>query len=236
MDEPTLEWRASQMKRTFPLITVFLLLTTAIWSQEIKRPVFFLRYEGGIGTEELDTEEWEEAALTLDTYRHKITLRIKEQWRRDFTTNLYTAVAWKDYRFQEGDYTYFYLNPNFIWDISDRLRWRSEVRSKWTWFTDPSDPKEVGLTSLLAKTELTAKVSDKLKIIPSLRSEFDLYLDSTGNRQTYTGGLRLEANIKPEVRLSSRYRGTLRAPLGGSDEILSINHEFGLNLTWDPNK
>lgn len=125
-----------------------------------------------------------------------------------------------------------------MWDVSDRIRWRSEFRSKWTWYHDSGNQQNSpDLTSLLAKTEFTFEVRDHLKFIPSLRSEFDLYQDPAKGQQTYTAGLRMESKINSEIRLSSRYRGIVRAPLGDGSEVSNrFNNEFGINLSWDPNK
>jgi hypothetical protein len=217
------------MNRIFPWITAFLLLSLSASAQDTKRPVLFLRYEGGTEIEELGEED----ESPFDSQRHKVTFRIKEQWSDGFTTNLYTAVLFKLYDLPNDNYHYFYLNPNYIWDITDRLRWTSEFRSKWTLYNDES--KDV--TSLRAKTELTFKLLDQLKIIPSFQSVFDLYENREKRQQIYTAGLRFESRINPEIRLNGRYRGILRAPLGSPSTVVWENdHEFGINVSWDPNK
>ncbi|UCF96614.1 MAG: hypothetical protein JSV89_15755 [Spirochaetaceae bacterium] len=225
------------MNRSFSWIAVFLLLAVLAVAQEIKRPVFFLRYDGSAGFEEMSPEEVEEedvAKLEHESQRHKITLRIKEQWSDGFTTNLYTAVSGKFYDDGIGNYTYLYLNPDYVWDVSDRLRWRSEFRSKITWYDQPDS---VDLISLLAKTELTFKVLQQLKVTPSFRGVFDLYQNQDKRQQTYTAGLSFESKINPAVRLSGRYRGIVRLH-SGADSTASnrFNNEFGINLSWDPNK
>lgn len=226
------------MNKILSWIPVFVLLTVLCSAQEIKLPVFFLRYDGGVGSEEIAPEEGEEEEVEPSSQRHKITLRIKEQWSDSLATNLYTAVSRKEYFLQSGSYSYFYINPDFVWDITDRVRWSSAFRSKWTWYDElDSYGESKDLTSLLAKTELTLKVLDQLKLIPSFRGVFDLYRNEEKIQQTYTAGLRVESKINPEVRLSGRYRGILRVPLG-AESIISdrFNNEFGINLSWDPNK
>ena len=226
------------MNKILSWIPVFVLLTILCQAQEIKLPVFFLRYDGGVGSEELEPEEGEEEEVEPSSQRHKITLRIKEQWNDSLATNLYTAVSRKDYFLQSGSYTYFYINPDFVWDITDRVRWSSSFRSKWTWYDElDSYGESKNLTSLLAKTELTLKVLDQLKLTPSFRGVFDLYRNQEKIQQTYTAGLKVESRINPEVRLSGRYRGILRFPLGAESTVgVRLNNEFGINLSWDPNK
>lgn len=226
------------MNKILSLIPVFVLLSVLCSAQEIKLPVFFLRYDGGVGSEEIEPEESEEKEVEPSSQRHKITLRIKEQWSDSLTTNLYTAVSRKEYFLQSGSYTYFYINPDFVWDITDRVRWSSAFRSKWTWYDElDSYGESKDLTSLLAKTELTLKVLDQLKLTPSFRGVFDLYRNEEKIQQTYTAGLRVESRINPEVRLSGRYRGILRVPCGAESTVgVRFNNEFGINLSWDPNK
>lgn len=226
------------MNKILSWIPVFVLLTILCQAQEIKLPVFFLRYDGGVGSEELEPEEGEEEEVEPSSQRHTVTLRIKEQWNDSLATNLYTAVSRKDYFLQSGSYTYFYINPDFVWDITDRVRWSSAFRSKWTWYDElDSYGESKNLTSLLAKTELTLKVLDQLKLTPSFRGVFDLYRNQEKIQQTYTAGLKVESRINPEVRLSGRYRGILRFPLGAESTVgVRLNNEFGINLSWDPNK
>ena len=226
------------MNKILSWIPVFVLLTVLCSAQEIKLPVFFLRYDGGVGSEEMEPEEGEEEEVEPSSQRHKVTLRIKEQWSDSLTTNLYTAVSRKEYFLQSGSYTYFYINPDFVWDITDRVRWSSAFRSRWTWYDElDSYGESKELTSLLAKTELTLKVLDQLKLTPSFRSVLDLYRNEEKIQQTYTAGLSVESRINPEVRLSGRYRGILRIPLGDESTVGDrFNNEFGINLSWDPNK
>ncbi len=222
------------MRRITLWIIVFLLPAVLGSAQEIKLPVFFLRYDGGTQIEEPEDEE----ESVLDYQRHKITLRIKEQWSGDFTTNLYTVVFTKLCDNPSEDYRYFYLNPNYVWDITDRLRWTSDFRTKWIWEFDPGgDEYYLDLTSLRAKTELSFKLLDQLKIIPSFLSVFDLYKDSVKTQQVYTAGLRLESHLNPQLRLNARYRAIVRSPLGLDSTVVGeYKHEFGINASWDPNK
>jgi len=52
------------MKNHIPVVAAFLLLLPFLCpAQEIKLPVFFLRYDGGLGSEEIETEEREEEEI-----------------------------------------------------------------------------------------------------------------------------------------------------------------------------
>jgi len=215
------------MKRISLWIVCFALLAALASAQEIKRPVFFLRYEGGTKSEESEDEE----ESLLEYQRHKITLRIKEQFSDELTINLYTTAFLKLYDDPgDTDYWYFYLKPNCIWDITDRVRWTTEFRSKWKYDFDSGSDYHIDITSLLAKTELSVKLLEQLKIIPSFKSVIDLYENPQTVEQTYTAGLRFESRINPQVRLNGRYRVILPVPPDPE------KHEFGINLSWDPNK
>ncbi len=226
------------MKKCIPAVAALLFLLPFLCpAQEIKLPVFFLRYDGGLGSEEIEPEEGEEEEIEPSSQRHKVTLRIKEEWSNFLTTNLYTVVSRKEYFLQSGSYTYFYLNPAITWEITDRIKWYTGFRSKFTFYDELDSgglPKD--LTSLLAKTNLTFKPLDKLKVIPSFQSVFDLYQNDVKIKQTHTLGLSITSTID-NVRLSGRYKVILRYPLGEQSTVLErFNHEFGANVSWDPNK
>ena len=164
-------------------------------------------------------------------------MRIKEEWSDEVTTNLYTAVSRKEYFLQSGSYNYFYLNPDVAWEITDRIKWYTGFRSKFT-FYDELDSEDLSkdFTSLLAKTNFTFKPVDKLKIIPSFQSVFDLYQNQEKTQTTNTFGLSITSTID-NVRVGGRYKGILRSSLGDESAIpIRFNNEFGVNVNWDPNK
>lgn len=66
------------MRQCIAFPVVLLLLPFLCPAQEIKLPVFFLRYDGGLGSEEIEPS----------SQRHKATLRIKEEWSDILATNL----------------------------------------------------------------------------------------------------------------------------------------------------
>ena len=226
------------MKKHIPVIAALLLLLPLICpAQEMKLPVFFLYYDCGLGSEEIMPEEGEEEEIEASSQRHKVTLRIKEEWSDELTTNLYTAVSCKEYYHQSGSYSYFYLNPDVAWKITDRIKWYTGFRSKFTFYDGlDADDLSKDFTSLLAKTNFTFKPADKLKIIPSFQSVFDLYQNEAKTQTTQTFGLIITSTID-NVRVGGRYKGILRHPLGEQSTIpIRFNNEFGVNVNWDPNK
>jgi hypothetical protein len=206
-------------------------------AQDMKLPVFFLRYDGGVGSERIEPEDVEEELFETSSQRHKVTLRIKEQWSDGLITNLYTAVARKQYFLQSGSYSYFYLNPDFAWDLTDRLRWSTSFRSKWTFYDEldsSGDPKD--FTSLWVKTEFSLRLLKELKLVPFLQGVLDVYENEESTQQTYVAGLGVESRLPGSWRLAGRYRGIVRLPLGPESMAAErFNQEFGLNLSWDPN-
>ncbi|OHD72139.1 MAG: hypothetical protein A2V99_01300 [Spirochaetes bacterium RBG_16_67_19] len=209
------------------------LLPLLVPAQDMKLPVFFLRYDGGVGSEQIEPENVEEELFEASSQRHKLTLRIKEEWSEQLVTNLYTAVARKLY---PGSYTWFYLNPDFAWDLTDRLQWSTGFRSKWTFYDEPdSFGNPLDFTSLLLKTELTLRLMRELKLVPFVQGVLDLYENEEKSQQTYVAGLGVESRLRGDWRLSGRYRGILRLPLPDSLVSGRFNHEFGVNLSWDPN-
>ena len=225
------------MKYRIVLIVVMILLPLLCPAQEIKLPVFFLYYDCGLGSEEITPEEAEEEQIEASSQRHKVTLRIKEEWSDELTTNLYTAVSRKEYFLQSGSYNYFYLNPDVAWEITDRIKWYTGFRSKFAFYDElDADGLSKDFTSLLAKTNFTFKPADKLKIIPSFQSVFDLYQNQEKTQTTQTFGLSITSTID-NVRVGGRYKGILRYPLGEQSTIpIRFNNEFGVNVNWNPNK
>ncbi len=129
-------------------------------------------------------------------------------------TNLYTAVSRKEYFLQAGSYSYFYLNPDIAWEITDRIKWYTGFRSKFTFYDEldsEGNPKD--FTSLLAKTNSTFKPVDKLKIIPSFQGVFDLYQNQEKTHATHTFGISITSTID-NVHAGGRYKGILRSSLG----------------------
>ena len=216
---------------------VLFLLALVCPAQDMKLPVFFLRYDGGVGSERIEPEDVEEELFEASSQRHKVTLRIKEEWSEALTTNLYTALARKEYFLEPGSYTYFYLNPDFAWDITERLQWSTGFRSKWAFYDEPDtsgQPRD--FTNLWLKTELSFRLLRELKLVGLLQSVFDLYENEENTEQTYVAGLGVESRLRGDWRLTGRYRGILRLPLGPESTAASrFNHEFGVNLSWDPN-
>jgi len=204
-----------------------------------------LRYEHGLGYREMapDPEAPEEDDMEMEDYsrRHKLTLRLKEQWSDTLTTNLYTVAALKDSEDASESYGYFYLNPDLAWALSRRLKWGLSLRSKLTWLEpDASLGGPVDLLGLLAKTSLTWKAHERLKLVSSLQGAFDLYQDPARlgkTAQTYTAGLSLESKLADGLGLVGRYRGSFRYPLGPEATIDRLsNNELALAVSWDPNK
>jgi hypothetical protein len=200
-------------------------------------PVFFLRYDGGLGYEEIAAAENEEEEIEPYSQRHRVTLRIKEEWSDTLVTNLTSAVSRKTYTREKGSYTYFYLYPDLAWEISERIKWTCGFRSKFTDYDEPdSDGHSRDLTGLLAKTGFTFRAAEGLKIMPLYQAAFDLYEYAGYSRATQTFGLGISSAMEA-VRLSARYRGILRDALGPESTVdLRFNNEFGLNVSWDPNR
>ena len=97
-------------------------------------PVFYLRYSGGTGAEELDEDD---AGLEPASLRNSISLRIKEELSRDLVTNLTLYYSTKRYYDEPGDYDYFYLKPEASLELTDRVTLEALLRSKWVSYDEP---------------------------------------------------------------------------------------------------
>ena len=149
-----------------------------------------------MGSEEIELEDEVGEEIEPSSQRHQVTFRIKEEWSDSFTTNLYSAVTRKEYYLQSGSYLYFYLNPDIAWDITDRIKWYTGFRSKWTFYDElDSDDNPKDLTSFLAKTKFTLKPLDRLKLVPSYQGVFDLYQKEVKTKQSHTFGLNVSSTL-----------------------------------------
>lgn len=226
------------MKRHILVAVGLLLLALPGAGQDM--PVFFLRYDGGLGYEEIlpaEGTEGEDEEIEPYSQRHRVTLRIKEEWSETLVTNLTSAVSRKTYTREKGSYTYFYFYPDLAWDISENIKWTCGFRSKFTAYDEEDDEgHSKDLTSLLAKTGFTFKAADGLRIMPAYQAAFDLHEYAGYSQATQTFGLGI-SSVFDAVRLSARYRGILRDTLGAQSTVdFRFNNEFGINLSWDPNR
>lgn len=222
--------------RIVPIIaSIFFLITSH--ARAIDLPVFYLKYDGGVGSQKIEQEQGEdEEQIEPSSYRNTINLRVKEQFSPIVTANLYTAFSRKEYLFDKGSYFYVYLNPDLAWQLTEAIKFYGGFRSKWT-FYDELDSKGLSknVNALLAKANLTFKLIDGLKLTPSFQTVFDLYENTAKLKQTYTFGINIDTKLD-HIALGAKYTGILQYPLGDQSTVAYLfNNQFRINLTWDPN-
>jgi len=223
------------MKRFFPHIRVFAYLLMIIgvtgYCDDMKLPVFYLKYDASLGSEETEED------IELSSYRHTVSLRIKEQFSKAFATNVLTSYSRKDYLLEKGSYSYVAVNPYMTYDITDKLRWYQGARSKWVTFDETdSDGESKDFTSLFFNSKLIFKPIDAIKLTPSVKGVYDLFENEEKTRQTYTFGFAVDTKID-NVRVGGRYRAVTRLPLAEESTVTRrFNNEFGASLSWDTNR
>lgn len=223
------------MKRSFPHIGVFacLLMTIGVtgYCDDMRLPVFYLKYDASLGSEETEED------IEQSNYRHTMSLRIKEQFSKRFTTNVLTSYSRKEYLLEKGSYSYVAVNPYMTFDITDKLRWYQGARSKWVTFDETdSDGESKDFTSLFFNSKLIFKPISAIKLTPSVKGVYDLFENEEKTRQTYTFGFAVDTKID-NVRVGGRYRAIARLPLAEESTVTRrFNNEFGASLSWDPNK
>ncbi len=216
-------------------ITVLLLACAAFSvAQGAKLPVFYLRYSGGTGAEELDEDD---AGLEAASLRNSVSLRIKEELSRAVVGNLTLYYSTKDYYDEPGDYSYFYLKPQVSVDLTDRVALETELRSKWVAYDEPdSDGDSRDYVQLTGRLATTYEPVRGTRITGLLGTGFDLYEAEVKSEQSYSLGMRVLSRLDG-VTVGGNYRGTFFTPLGApSATRRSLTSEFGVTLTWDPNK
>ncbi len=203
--------------------------------QPAKLPVFYLRYSAGVGFEELEEDD---AGLEPASARHSVSLRIKEQFSRATTGNLTLFGSTKDYQEEtSADYSYFYVKPDLSVDLSDRVTVDGEVRSKWVSYdeavTTADSMDHLQLSGAIAATYEPVRGT---RITATAKSGFDLFENEARSEQSYSLGLRVMSRLQ-SVTVGGSFRGTLYVPLGSaSEQDRDLAGEFGMSLTWDPNK
>ena len=131
-----------------------------------------------------------------------------------------------------GSYNYYALDPEFIFKFSKRVRLEVGLRSKWYIYENSAND----YTDLMYKTAVTFKPIPSLSLTPSFKGTYSLYDDEERSKQTYVFGFGITSKFNAFI-LSGRYRGTLRNPLNSESTVtLDYYNEFGVGLTFDPNK
>lgn len=223
------------MQKVTAVVATFVLVLAALaQAQGTRLPVFYLRYTGGVGFEELDDDD---VGLEPSSVRHSVSLRIKEQFSRLLTGNLTLFYSTKDYAGSTADYSYFYLKPDLSVELSDRLTLDGQVRSKWVSYDEPAlSPDSRDYLQVTGGIATTYEPVRGTRITASANSGFDLCDDEARSEQSYGMGLRVVSRLR-NVTFGGSYRGTLYVPLGSaSEQTTDLSSEFGVNLTWDPNK
>jgi hypothetical protein len=221
------------MKPKQCLIVLFLFICNVGFSQYPKLPVFFLKYNGALGQEE-DIEEQE---MLAEAQRHTVSLRIKEELSKAVVTNIKTVYSRKEYFEQSGSYNYVYVYPDVTWKITDKIKWFNGFKVKWYFYDELDTYGNVkDFTSLQYKTDFTFKMIEDFEFIPLFEILYELYENEEKSRQNYSLGIKLEYDFDGLI-LSGKYKTVLRWPLA-EDTVVEkrFDHEFGVSLTWDPNK
>jgi hypothetical protein len=166
-----------------------------------------------------------------------VSLRIKEEISRSLVGNLSFAFSSKDYYDEPGDYTYFYLKPEISCELTDRLSLETALRSKWVRYDDldPSgDAKD--LLQLSGAVAASYEPVRGTRVTASLGTGLDVYDNEAKSEQSYSAGVRFLSRL-PGVTVGGSYHGIFYSPMGAaSEKARSLTSEFGLSLTWDPNK
>jgi hypothetical protein len=198
-------------------------------------PVTTLSYDGSVGTTETEEGELEESS-----YRHQVTLRVRERWSRNLSATLEGVLVRKDYAEGSSGTPYVTLGvvPTIRATIVPGLRVVAGLQTRrYAYDNDGADPdvRLKSYTRVRADTDLTIDVRKGFSVSPAAQATFDLYDDPTKTRQTYTLSMGLDAKLGP-FALGADYRALLRRALGGLSLVESrLDHVFGVDFTWDPN-
>ena len=212
--------------KLFLVLFLLAFLLFPAFTQDLHLPIFYLKYDFGIGIEEDDgvTEQTDD--------KHKASFRIKERWSNILTTNLTFTFYDKNYVDGAGDYNYYSLYPEFTFRFNNSLKLDTGFRSKWVVYENTLND----YTDLMFKTTFTFKPIPQISLIPSFQGTYSLYNDEERSKQTYVFGFGITTKLNSFV-LSGSYRGTLRNPLNSDSTVnMDFYNQFSVGLTFDPNK
>ncbi len=225
-----------RLRRTAALLVC---LVCAGMARAADWPVTTLSYDGSVGRTETDEGELEDSS-----YRHALTLRIRERLSRDLSATLEGVLIRKLYAEGSSGSPYLQLGvvPTVRITVTRGLRCVVGLQARrYVYDTDVEADGDTGArpksyTRLGADTDITIDVTKGLTVSPGLQATYDLYDDPTKTRQTYTLAMGLDAKMGP-FALGADYRGVLRRGLGGLSLVEDrLDHTFGVDLSWDPNK
>jgi hypothetical protein len=200
---------------------------------EPKLPVTTIAYDGSVGNTETEEESLEET-----TGRHQLVLRVREQWSRDIVTTLEGALLRRTYVEGEGaSYTAFWGGPDLRWNVTDALRWVTGLQVRRSTYDEPdSDGNPRSYTRLRAESTVALDLAKGVVLGPRVLATLELYDNPTKRRQSYTFALGLDARLG-QLDVGADYRGVVRLPLGYFSLVEQrLDHSFGVDLSWDPNR
>ena len=201
---------------------------------EPRWPVVSLAYDGTVGSTETDEEVLEDTA-----YRHQVAVRVREEWSRDLITTLVGDLIRKVYVSGSGSsYSAFQISPELRWSVLEGLRWDTSMLVRRALYDEPyASGESRDFTRLGIGTGLALGLVKGLTLAPRLQATLELYDDAARSRQSYGLGVSLDARLG-RWNLGADYRGSLRMPLGALNVTTTtrLEHAFGADLTWDPNR
>ena len=208
------------------LLTLAALVVAASPAAALELPTLSLRYETALGAEEDAPEE----GLLPEYVRHTWLATGRQELGEAAQLDLEVRYTARENVFGIGDTSSIRVTPRFDVDVTPDLDLAAEVDGERVVY--PED-RTRDYTAVGTRLEAAIDLGD-IALDAWVRPVFDLHdaqLDR--DRQVYTASFGLQADGE-SLRLITRYRGTLRLPLGDASLIeRRATHTASVSLRWD---
>lgn len=213
---------------------LFIFLTTTLYADYPKIPVFTLKYEQQQGNEEL--EELNE--ILQDSVGHVIHFKVKEQISKTLYFNLPLDYVMREYKNMDyNNKNYFKFYPDIVFKIDKYNTLKIYFYTKFEDFTNlDSNNLSKDHFDFYIKPEWKIKIMKEFQILTYLKGRYNLYDNQTKNDQEYTFSFTGTTKIKG-IEITGKYKGALTLPLGTESlEVIDLKNTFSVKVQWDPNK
>jgi hypothetical protein len=214
------------------VILALLAVSLSGWSDGWGLPVTTLRYEIAEGR----TEDPDDETLDPTSLRHTVTLQVREA--SDFLTLWLTLRgATKDYYEQTGDWSYWQVEHEGSFRVTDSLKLGYTLSAKDVLWADPAaDGSSKDTLYLNGAATAALAVAKGTTIDAAVGGRFALAVDPTGSQETLVMSAGVSSRLG-EWLLGARCRAQLRAPLGVEGNASPSSWTTGsVSLQWDPNR
>ncbi len=178
-------------------------------------------------------EDEDSGELLPDSIKHSFLFSIREDFSRSFRNTLKSRYVVKDYLASSGSYSYIKLYDSTSWSVTDMLKCNLDFGGKRIFF-DNLDSEGLSKDYYLFSGKLGVgyRLNEYVKLGSWIKSSSYMYLNSEKSKEEWSLSGEISSTID-NFRLSARYRGTLRLPLGSDSDIgMNVFNYGSFSVKW----